>query len=97
MTTVAFFLVMRSYGYSSVKVNRKTEIIKVGDIAFYKNKRLLNSRFDNIEQDATSATITFRNQKNGDKGAMITQHRNIHDLCPVKTLAKLTKRILSYK
>ena len=28
---------------------------------------------------------------------MITQHRNKHTLCPVKNLAKLTKRILRYK
>ena len=42
-------------------------------------------------------TITFRNQKNGDKGAMVTQHRNKHELCPVKNLAKLTKRLLNYK
>ena len=97
MTTVAFFFAMRSCEYSSVKVKGKTELIKISDIVFYKNKRKMNSRFDNIERDATSVTITFRNQKNGDKGAMITQHRNNHDLCPVKTLAKLTTRILGYK
>ena len=88
---------MRSCEYSSVKVKGKTELIQLRDIKFYKHKRLLNSRFDNIERDATIVTITFRNQKNGDRGAMITQHKNKYDLCPVKTLAKMTKRILNYK
>ena len=97
MTTCAFFFAMRSCEYSSVKVKGRTELIRLSDIAFYKNKRKLNSRFDNIERDATSVTITFRNQKNGEKDAMKTQHRNSHELCPVKSLAKLTKRILSYK
>ena len=97
MTICAFFFVMRSCEYSSVKVKGKTELIRLSDIVFYKIKRKLNSRLDNIEQDATSVAITFRNQKNGEKDAMITQHRNSNELCPVKSLAKLTKRILNYK
>ena len=68
MTTVAFFFAMRSCEYSSVKVKGRTELLKLRDMKVYKNKRVLNSRFDNIERDATSVTITFRNQKNGDRG-----------------------------
>ena len=97
MTTVAFFFAMRSCEYSSVKVKGRTELLMLRDMKFYKNKRVLNSRFDNIERDATSVTITFRNQKNGDRGAMITQYRNNYDLCPVKTLAKMVKTKLNYK
>ena len=93
LTTTAFFFTMRSCKYSEVKVKGKTELLKLNDIKFYNKKKLLHNRWDDIENEATSVKITFRNQKNGDKGAMITQHRNKYELCPVKNLAKLTKRI----
>ena len=97
LTTTEFFFAMRSCEYSSVRVPGRTELIRLNDIKFSKNKYQLDSRFDDIKKLATSVTIIFRNQKNGEKGAMVTQHRNTHDLCPVKSLARLTKRILSYK
>ena len=77
---------MRSCEYSDVMVKGKTELLQIKDVQFYNKKKLLHSRWDDTEKNATSVTITFRNQKNGDKGAMVTQHRNKHELCPVKNL-----------
>ena len=75
MMTTAFFFAMRSCEYNSVKVPGRAGLIRLSDIRFYKNKQLLNIRLDTIERDATSVTITFRNQKNGEKGALVSQHR----------------------
>ncbi|KAI2501757.1 hypothetical protein MHU86_12677 [Fragilaria crotonensis] len=47
-------------------------------------------------ENADTVSITFRRQKNGDKGATVTQHRNDRqgqtDICPVRVLADLTTR-----
>lgn len=97
MTTVAFFFAMRNCDYSSVTVPFRTQLLCLQDITFHNDKKKIDSRCDDIERLASSVTVTFRNQKNGEKGAMVTQHRNKHELCPVKALARLAKRKLSYK
>ena len=95
LTTMALFFAMRSCEYSSVPVPGKTKLITLQDIDFYAKSKKLHPTHDDIAS-ATSVSITFRNQKNGKKNAVITQHRNESNLCPVKAIAKITSRILSY-
>ena len=97
LTTTAFFFAMRSCEYSEVKIPGKTKLLRLSDLQFFKNKKTLNIEKDDIENEADCVSITFRNQKNGKKNAIVSQYRNSFKLCSVKALAKLAKRILGYK
>lgn len=68
----AFFYACRSCEYSSVQGERKTRIVEVGNIQFYKGRREL-SHLDLLLADADTVTITFVLQKNNVKYDSITQ------------------------
>ncbi|KAI2510348.1 hypothetical protein MHU86_4072 [Fragilaria crotonensis] len=89
----AFFLAMRSCKYSDVGSGRLTSVVRVDNIRFRKRGEALMTSSHEKTRDADAVTITFRRQKNGDKGATVTQHRNNNpdqaDICPVRILADL--------
>ena len=97
LTTGALFFGMRSCEYLQVTGERKTKLLRLKNIRFFIQKRELNklSNTSSLFQ-ATTVTITFEFQKNGDKEADITMHRNNKELCPVKAWATIVSRILSY-
>jgi hypothetical protein len=51
-------------------------------------------------QDADTVSVTYRTQKNGDRGVTVTQHRTEGDsdsvLCPVRAFASLVTRVREY-
>ena len=93
----AFFHACRSCEYSKVQGERKTRIIEVGNIQFYKGRRALSHR-DPLLADADTVTITFVLQKNNVKYDSITQWACDPNelLCPVKRWARLAQRVRSY-
>ncbi len=101
LVVTTFFFAMGSCEYSDLGGGRLTSVIRVDDVRFRRQGETLPTR-DQIQlQDADAVTVTFRKQKNGDKGATVTQHRDGNldqsDIFPVRTLAELTARVWSYE
>ena len=93
----ALFFGLRSCEYTLVTgEERMTKIISVGDIRFFQGRQEVAKISSNRSsmKYCTSVSITFFNQKNGDKKITITQHASHHELCPVKAWASLIQRIL---
>ncbi|KAI2489527.1 hypothetical protein MHU86_25058 [Fragilaria crotonensis] len=92
---------MRSCEYSDVGGGRRTSVVRVDDVRFRKQDETLTTFSYEQTRNADAVTITYRQQKNGDKGAKVTQHRNNNpgqaDICPVRTLAELIHRIRGYE
>ncbi len=92
----AFFFAMRSCEYLNVSGKRKTKILTINNIRFFKNKKELNHSNSKLNQ-ASTVSITFKFQKKDTKNDTITQHRSKDTiLCPVKIWAKIIQRLLSY-
>jgi hypothetical protein len=92
----AFFFAMRSCEYVQVHGPRKTKLVTLQNIRFFKRKRVL-IHSDNHFHKADCVSITFKFQKRDTKGDIITQHRSKDSLlCPVKIWAKIVKRLISY-
>ena len=91
----ALFFACRSCEYCNIESSepRKTKPLRLQNLRFTKDKRVLTSGFE----DADSVTITFHFQKNGERGYTITQHKSGSTLCPVRAWGLLKTRILSYK
>jgi len=80
----AFFFVMRSCKYVKVSGCRKTKLLKVENIQFFKGKKQL-SHSDKDLHLANCVSITFALQKRDTKHDIITQHRSGDRLlCPVQ-------------
>jgi hypothetical protein len=91
----AFFFAMRSCEYVQVHGLRKTKLVTLQNIRFFKRKRVL-IHSDNHLHKADCVSITFEFQKRDTKGDIITQHRSKDSLlCPVKIWAKIVKRLIS--
>ena len=98
LTCGALFYGMRSCEYSQVSGERKTKILQLKHIRFYKNNKEIKKSANMSLANITKVTITFHRQKNGTKEADITMHRsNDKKLCPVLSWGSIIKRILSYK
>ncbi len=92
----AFFFAVRSCEYVQVSGYRKTKLLTVKNIKFYKGRRQLN-HMDPLLHLAECVSITFEQQKKDSKGDIITQHRSSDTLlCPVKVWASIIRRINSY-
>ena len=77
LTTGALFFGMRSCEYLQVNGGRKTKLLRLKNIRFFIQKRELNKLSDaTLLFQATTVTITFEFQKNGDKEADITMHKS---------------------
>ena len=97
LATGAFFFGMRSCEYLSVRGGRKTIILVVSGIRFFKNNVEIKNKKDTVTQFADTVSITFIFQKNKKKNVTITQPKSGKQLCPVKIWSSITHRILSYK
>jgi len=96
LTIGAFFFAMRSCEYLKVSGERRTKMICLENIRFFRNKRELPHDHPELHL-ADSVSITFIFQKNDERDATVTQHRTLDPLlCPVKAWAGIVQRILSY-
>ena len=94
--TGAFFFAMRSCEYLKVSGKRRTKIIELGNIRFFKGRRELTHSDKNLRK-ADSVSITFELQKRDTKSDTITQYKsNDKRLCPVIIWANIVQRIRSY-
>jgi hypothetical protein len=96
LTGGALFFAMRSCEYSDTTgPEKKTKILTVGDIKFYRKGIITR----NNRTKADTVKITFQTQKNGVKMQPILRSRGKESdiLCPVRIWANIVDRILSYK
>ena len=106
LLTGALFFAMRSCEYSSTpkQAEKKRKLLKLRNLRFFsRDEKGFMSTIPHTSSlktlsSADCISITFEDQKNGEKDACITQHRAVHnkDLCPVRAWAALVKRILKY-
>jgi len=100
LTIGAFFFAMRSCEYSkttSPSESKRTKIITIGDIRFFKSHKLINHNDPSLHE-ADIISITFRSQKNGEKNQTISMHTSRDlNICPVKVWASIVRRIRSYE
>lgn len=88
---------MRSCEYVKLPSPRKTKLLKVRNIRFYKHCTELE-HCDPFLHLADCELITFELQKRDTKNDIITQHRSgDHLICPVRIWAKIIPCITSYK
>jgi hypothetical protein len=100
----AFFFAMRACEFSDVGGPRRTRIITVGDVEFRRDgRRVSHDRVREMEA-ADTVSITFRTQKNGERGTTVTQHKTAGArmggatrLCPVVAFARLVSRVRGYQ
>jgi hypothetical protein len=87
---------MRSCEYLNVSDKRKTKVLTIKNIRFFKGRtEVLHS--DSHLHLATTVSITFEFQKKDTKNDTITQHRSGDKLlCPVQIWAKIVRWVLSY-
>jgi len=92
----AFFFAMRSCEYLKVSGERRTKLLELQNLRFFKDRREVPHHDPNLHL-ADSITIEFVWQKNNERDATVTQHRTLDpELCPVMAWASIVKRILSY-
>lgn len=92
----AFFFAMRSCEYLSVSGTRRTKLLKLKNIRFFKNRKELD-HIDKLLHEADTVSITFEFQKKDTKNDTITQHKSTDTLlCPVKVWARIIKRLLEH-
>ena len=95
----AFFYAMRSCEYLQVPnyEGRKTKIVRLKDIRFFKNSQPI-PHSSNLIHTADVVAITFRSQKNEERNDIINQFSTGDaTLYPVKAWAAIVTRIRSYK
>jgi hypothetical protein len=93
----AFFFAMRSCEYSKVSGERRTKIIKVGNVRFFLKKKELHHTDPRLPL-ADCVTIHFEFQKNDERNENVTHQRNSHpSMCPVRLWAAIVQRIRGYK
>jgi hypothetical protein len=92
----AFFFAMRSCEYVQVSGPRRTKLLSIKNINFYRGKRRI-SHNDPLLHMSECVSITFELQKKETKNNIITQHQSTDTLlCPVKIWAKIVCRLNSY-
>lgn len=97
----AYFFAMRSCEFSEASGSRRTKTVRIGDIVFRLGGKPIHSTDELALAKADTVSVTYRTQqKNGDRGVTVTQHRTNAKpetgLCPVRALAELVSRISSY-
>mmetsp|Transcript_4792 Transcript_4792/g.6205 ORF Transcript_4792/g.6205 Transcript_4792/m.6205 type:complete len:400 (+) Transcript_4792:13-1212(+) len=94
----AIFFCMRSCEYLKVPAqeDRKTKLLKLKNIRFFKNGKELPHNHLNLNS-ADVVSITYEDQKNRDKFNTVHLHKSKDPLlCPVKAWAHIVQRIRSY-
>ena len=91
----AFFFAMRSCEYSTVSGERRTKLLTIANIRFFRNKREIPHDHPDLHL-ADCVAITFTFQKNDERDATVTMHRTLDPLlCPVKVWATIVRRVLA--
>lgn len=99
LVVIALYFAMRSCEYSKVpqSEDRKTKVISVDNVQFYMNGRYLEHDDPHLTQ-ADFVSLTFEEQKNGEKMETVTQHcSGDRVLCPVRAAASIVRRIRKLK
>jgi hypothetical protein len=93
----AFFFAMRSCEYTKVSEPRRTKLLCLRNIRFFRGGTILTH--DHPELDTADAvSILFEFQKNDQRDAPITMWRTKWGLlCPVRAWAAIVKRIAGYE
>jgi hypothetical protein len=93
----AFFFAIRSCEYIQVSRPRRTKLLALKNINFFRGRwRLLHSN-PNLHK-AECISIAFELQKRDSKHDIITQHHSSDPLlCPVKIWARIAKLLCSYQ
>ena len=96
----ALFFGMRSCEYLWVPgkpSRRKTKKLRLRNLVFRNNGRVIHHTAGlHALLQASMISITFENQKNGEKMETVTQYRSDLDMCPVKFWARIVHRIRGY-
>jgi hypothetical protein len=93
LAIMAFFFAMRSCEYTTVCEPGRTKTLDVQHVVFRDSRKRIIPQ-DSPEANVEYVTVTFVDQKNGDKMDMRTQGRTGDPvLCPVKRLHALVSRI----
>ena len=99
LVTLAFFFAMRSCEYSktSSEEAKRTKIIRLRNIRFYKNNRLVPHASPNLH-NADMVNITFEFQKNDERNESVGMFAAgaDDDMCPVKVTAAIVRRVRGY-
>lgn len=94
--TGAFFFAMRSCEYLKVSGPRKTKILCLKNVRFYRGTKLLQHNDAKLHK-ADTVSLTFEAQKRDTKNDTITHHKtNDPILCPVKIWANIVRRVAHY-
>jgi hypothetical protein len=100
LIVVAFFFAMHSCEYSCVQGKCMTTIVGVDDIQFWEDDEIVDAANSERLRRADAVSVTFRRQKNRDKGVVVTQHHTDKtgdaEMCPVRAVAALVIRIRGY-
>lgn len=94
----AFFFACRSCEYLKVSQaeKRRTDILRLHNIRFFKDGILLHHEDPNLES-ADCVSVTFEFQKKDERNDTVTQLASEDELlCPCKTWAKIVRRIRRY-
>ena len=92
----AFFFAMRSCEYSSVSGERRTKLLELRNIRFYKNNRELSAA-SNFLHLADCVSITFFFRKNEQHDETITMHQTQDPtLCPIRSWAAICSQTREY-
>jgi hypothetical protein len=94
--TGAFFFAMRSCEYLRVSGTRRTKLLTLKSIRFFKGRRELHHNDKHI-QSTDTVSITFEFQKKDTRNDIVTHYRSGHKtICPVLVWALIVQRIRSY-
>lgn len=97
LCNVAFFYLLRSAEYTHTGKSTQTQRLCLGDVTFWKGNTVIPSWAPPKQIiQATAATLTFRNQKNGIKGQTVHQEATYTHLCPVQALIRIVSYIKTY-
>ena len=100
LVTGAFFFAMRSCEYSEASGSRRTKTVQIDNIVFRLGGEPITSTHESVLAKADTVSVTYRTQKNGDRGVTVTQHRTKAQpetgLCHVRALAELVSRVSAY-
>jgi hypothetical protein len=99
LTTGALFYGMRSCEFVDVpaREQQKTRLVEIRDICFWNSRNeVINQKHRKLKRLATSMSITFREQKNGEKCETIAHEKSHAGLCPVEIFADRVSTIWKY-
>jgi hypothetical protein len=96
----AFFFATRSCEYSEASGSRRTKTVRIGDIVFRLGGEPIRSVKEEVLAGADTVSVTYRTQKNSERGVTVTQHRTRAQpgmgLCPVVSRISAHEYLSSY-